>query len=219
MRKSLIAAALFLGLLATAASAFALPVTFDVVGLNDHTLQAQVTADYNPLTATASFSILNTTATHGKITGFAFSLPADGAGYSIAGASSSNTNFHLLNSLGGIIPDSIDSPQLAGNLDVGMGTGPLFTGGGNPNQGILIGQTATFNLIFSGAGVGGWSTSTILAALAQETDPLFAVRFQATGNCGNGSDVATPTPIPPGVWLLGSGILGLLGFKRRSLMA
>lgn len=216
MRKSLIATALFLGLLAFAASAFALPITFEVAGLNDQTLRAQVTADYNPLTATASFSILNTTTTQGNITGFAFSLPGDGAGYSLAGGSSSNANFHLLNSLGAIIPDSINTPQLAGSLDVGMGTGPNFSGG-NPNQGILIGQTATFNLIFSGTGVGGWSTSSILAALAQETDPLFAVRFQAT--TGGGSDVATPTPVPPAVWMLGSGLLGLMGFRRRSLAA
>ncbi len=222
--KKLIAVALMLGLLATAASAYALPLTFEVAGINDKTLRATVTADYNPLTAIASFSILNTTTTHGKITGFAFSLPNNGLGIGavtdLSGIPappqifSPNPNFHLLNS-GAYMPNTIDSPQLAGNFDVGMGTGSNFAGGGNPNQGILMGQLATFSLLFSGPGTGSWNTSSILAALAQEQGPHFAVRFQATGQCGGDSDVGTPTPIPGAVWLLGSGLLGVMGFKRR----
>lgn len=221
MRKSLIAAALFVGLLATAASAFAF--TFEVAGINDQTLRAQVGVDYNPLTHIANFNILNTTATQGKITGFAFNLPQDGIGAGILGASvlaSSNPSFQLYN-LGLVLPNSIHAPQLPTFFDMGMGTGNngLFTGGGSPANGILEGQMATFSLLFSGPGVGNWDMAGILAALAQEQGTPFALRFQGTGLNGDGSDVATPTPIPGAVWLLGSGLLGLLGLKRRRAAA
>ncbi|MBU1229969.1 MAG: hypothetical protein KKA55_14565 [Proteobacteria bacterium] len=219
MRKSLIAVAMLVGLLASAASAFAF--TFEVAGINDQTLRAQVGVDYNPLTHVADFSILNTTSTQGMITGFAFGLPLDGIGAGILSASvlaSTNPSFQLFN-VGAVLPNSIHSPQLPTYFDMGMGTGPNFAGGGNPNNGILLGQTATFSLLFSGPGAGNWDMAGILAALAQEQGTPFALRFQATGLNGEGSDVATPTPIPGAVWLLGSGLMGLLGLKRRRAAA
>jgi|GEM_PF-2139855 len=45
-----------------------------------------------------------------------------------------------------------------------------------------------------------------------------SVTFKASGNDGYGIDnlsVGAPTPIPGAIWLLGSGLLGLVGIRRR----
>lgn len=211
--KRVFAITMLLGLLSLSASAFALPYTFEVAGQNDASLRATVSASYDPSSAIASFTILNTTATQGTITGFAFNLPNNGAGVSTVTNLSSAFGWHLLNSPF-YTPNTINTPMQLGKFDVGLGTGATF-GGGFPLLGIGQGESLTFSLLFTGAGVGSLTTGSILAALSSGEDmsTAFALRFQDT--LGGGSDVATPTPLPPAVWLLGSGLLGILGFRSR----
>ncbi|WP_432736970.1 PEP-CTERM sorting domain-containing protein [Maridesulfovibrio sp. FT414] len=89
-------------------------------------------------------------------------------------------------------------------------TTALFTGrnfdGGNPNLGLETGWTATF--LFNVEG--------------QINQPLgeFIARFQSInylGITGSDSDFAhaAPTPVPGAVWLLGAGLIGLTGLRRR----
>lgn len=219
--KRLTAAALLLGLLLNAASAFATPITFDVVGQLNPNNRAQVTADY--ASGLATFTIQNTSTSPGYITGFAFDVPGY-PGITTLSGSGSNPGFTLSNPqspapvvpgmppappfgvpgfLVAYVPDSVHLAGLPGHsFDAGMSAY-------GPGQGIQIGQIAIFSLIFTG-GPGNVDTSAILAALAQEPGPHFAVEFSPF-------DVGTPTaptPLPAAVWLLGSGLVGLLGYKR-----
>lgn len=211
--KRVFAITMLLGLLGFSASAFALPYTFEVAGRNDASLRATVSASYDPGSAIASFTIVNTTATQGTITGFAFNLPNNGSGVSTVTNLSTALGWHLLSSPI-YTPNTIDTPMQLGHFDVGLGTGVNF-GGGFPLLGIGQGQSLTFTLLFTGTGLNGLTTGSILAALSsgESLNEAFALRFQNT--TGGGSDVATPTPLPPAVWLLGSGLLGIMGFRNR----
>jgi hypothetical protein len=100
------------------------------------------------------------------------------------------------------------------------------------NHAIHFGTNLNFNLLFAannfGAPAGGSSTFSLglfsdeggLAPLATSTGTLFTIDLNNNATTtvqtlANGV-TATPTPIPAAFWLLGSGLFGLVGIRRRA---
>jgi hypothetical protein len=149
------------------------------------------------------FTITNTSTvgTIGKITSIGFDLPG-GAGGAYTLQSATNPNYTI-------------AVQVAGNasginrtFEFALLTGPNFNGGGNPNQGILPGASASFV-------VTGDFTGLSQQMIAQGV----FLRFQDV-NAGGGSDVARcvncdPIPEPATMVLLGTGLAGVAAKVRR----
>jgi PEP-CTERM motif len=88
-------------------------------------------------------------------------------------------------------------------------------GGGKPQPGIGVGETATFYFNLTGTGI-----SSLGATDFASNNNFAAVRFRGfadggsdkvTGGGGGGAQV----PEPATIFLLGSGLLGLFGFRKK----
>jgi hypothetical protein len=86
-------------------------------------------------------------------------------------------------------------------------------------------DAARFNagedLVYTITGAGLTASSfNVFATPAGGFGPYLSVaRFQSTGPLQEGSDWVGAVPIPPAVWLFGSGLLGLIGIARRKKAA
>lgn len=216
MKRLLLGVMLVMGM---ATASWALPVTFDLVGVGDANNQASVLFAYDPSIATVSLDISNTSgAFDPRLTSFAFNAPAQVTGASFDGPSGWSFSYD---------PNDIDTPGQFALFDVAGLTGPNFNGG-SPNFGIPPGSTYSFSFALTGTGLSALTEMSFLSLLSfdapqgpDESEQYFIARFQGTGANGQGSDVAIPTgapePVPePGtILLLGSGFVGLAIYGRR----
>ncbi|MBG0789718.1 MAG: hypothetical protein H0S80_04380 [Desulfovibrionaceae bacterium] len=179
-------------------------------------IKATLDVDANE-TTTLSIEVQNTSMASSWMTALAFSLPdgvtLDAAPNPLGWTYSESVDF----SSGGGLKD------YEGVLDAALLSGSTFTGGGNPKDGIANG-TDWVEFAFTVINPGNIS-------LDAEMFAPFLGRFQAVeipegfipedwpinadGSYAEGSTIATPTPIPGAAWLLGSGLVGLVGLRRR----
>src|SRR5262245_59366756 len=150
---------------------------------------------------TVAITNTSTGTTSGKITSIGIDLPGGGSG-DFTLVSTTNNNYILVEQVDG------SAAGIGRTFELALLTGPNFNGGGNPNQGIVEGASATFT-------ISGDFTGFTQQQIAQG---IF-LRFQNVN--GQGSDVAkltgdpSQTPEPMTMVLLGTGLAGIAGAVRR----
>ena len=184
--------------------------TFDLVGVNfPDQISASVNFAYDSSLGQIDVSLTNNSDFDARLTAFAFNVPNNVTGVSnFTGPSGWSESYD---------PDNIDTPGQFGKFDLAGLTGPNFNGG-DPNDGIPPTSTFDFAFVLMGSGLNGLTEESFLGLLSDpgknDNPQPFIARFQRVGPDGEGSDVAV-VPIPAAVWLLGGGLIGLVGLRRR----
>jgi hypothetical protein len=178
-------------------------------------LSYEVTVDTSSLSATDGYLYMNY-------------APLMYAGASTATVSNFVTDGALLsaNDTSSIANGSAVSGMLPGQLVFGNSNGS-----NDYNHGIHFGSSLSFLVTFStptGGRTGGASEFTLALASDVSGTPIFAtdgsgslVKISLLNDGTITSQIlapqadATPTPLPAAAWLLGSGLMGLCGIKRR----
>jgi hypothetical protein len=178
--------------------------------------------DYDPSSGTLTVSLENTTdetysgepwSDNGAITGIGFYFPELDVGQSLT------SSFFT----GDVNYPKFDVPKKLKGYDFGAGTGWGLWGGKVAN-GIKTGESAQFNFGFSGS-IADFTSQDFVDALGpgpggQSGFGVF--KFKGIGPGTNYSDKIIPSggggaqvPEPATIFLLGSGLLGLFGYRKR----
>lgn len=158
-------------------------------------------------TGKVTITLTNTTpgSIGGYITGLVFNVPGSG---SASLFSTTNANF---------LDTGSESAPPFGTFDAGAALGANWTGGGSPNGGIAVGQTATlvFNVTASNA-----ASLTAADFLGSANSVEMVVRFRGLANGGSDKVPVIPdipeVPAPATAALAGLGALALASRRRRT---
>jgi len=138
----------------------------------------------------------------GFLTGFVFNIDSSDSNASASLFSTTNANF---------LDTGNESAPPFGDFDAGAALGANWTGGGSPNGGVGIGQSATFVFSVTALDAGSLTASSFFNG-PNEYD--FVARFR--GLTGGGSDKVPLVPVIPGPMTPAAfGLGGLMLAKRR----
>src|SRR5262245_14354110 len=160
------------------------------------------TVTYSPLNDTSGlleFQLTNTSpAAHGGyLTGFVFNNPGDQV--TTFALTSSPAHFELLG--GPTFNNSIGAGPF-GHFDSGAALGANFEGGGNPHNGLGVGESGTFLFTLTGQGLDKLTVDDFLATSSAppsdgQGNPSFVARFRGFSDCNPDSDKVPLDKDPP----------------------
>lgn len=184
---------------------FAVTARADMVGTCDPDGPGHCTATVNITGNVLTISITNTSppANGGFVTAAAFNLTA---GTVVNTFVATNGNFSIFGAAptgwtGSVAPDGSRTHLLSA-------TGNNYNGGGNPTDGVAVGQTVTFTVTL--ASLNGNTEESIFNSLL--------IRSRGFEDGGSDKDPLTVTevPEPASMFLLGTGLIGAVtGLRRR----
>lgn len=188
------------------------PVSANAIGIFGNGPLGSFTGDfsYNDVLDTVTVQLTNTSpvANGGFLTAFLFNNP----GFtSISNFSSTSSAFNLI---GGVTFNNSVSATPAGFYDVGASsTNGQFLGGGNPTSGIPVGATETF--VFALTGVSLLDLDDFLNTPSSNGGSFFIARFRGFNDGGSNKVPGNTIPEPATMLLVGTGLAGLAGFRRK----
>ena len=229
--KGLFIAMVLLSLVFTPSVSHALTlfsVSEGLTGIGSYTGSLSYTST-GATTATLEISLTNTSpeSRGGYLTAFVFNSPFDYIEHASIGTFS-DTRFNVL---GGASFDNSINGAPYGQFDIGAGAGKSqggdgFEGSGSP-RGIAVGDTETFLFGLTGTNLNMLTSQSFFGEDALSVPhgdgrghKNFVARFRGFESPGCSSDKVpvnrtTSTPEPASMLLLGSGLLGFAGLRRK----
>jgi hypothetical protein len=167
--------------------------------------------------ATIEIELTNTSPSSngGYLTAFAFNLPC---GFiTDVSLDSTDDDFGLL---GGSEFNNDVKGVPYGYYDIGASVTDQFLGGGAPSPGIAVGFTETFTFTLYGNDLDLLDLDSFLDEMSSSASPgkgsqFFLARFRGFDDGGSNKTPGRVVPIPGAVWLLGCGLIGIAGFRRK----
>jgi hypothetical protein len=152
----------------------------------------------------------------GYITAFAFNNPGDAI--EDVSLSSTDADFGLIG--GSDFNDDVKVSPF-GDADIGASVTNQWLGGGSPNNGIAVGQTARFVFSFAGSNLAQLTTKDFISELTTGGGggaEWMLVRFRGFKNGGSDKVPTNDIPEPGTLVLLGTGLAAIVARRhgRRS---
>lgn len=196
------------------ATAYASPQSFTIDGTSTNVKAELTITSLSASQVVFSFANISPNTIGSKLTGIGFDI-AGAANYALSAPSPNNTPYEFFRNEKSV-------PQYGSAvLDFGVALGGDFTGGGNPNPGLSVGQSSgSYTVTSSNSGFASLTATDI-------ADSVF-FRFKAITDNPQTSDVAhgvassvavTSVPEPSAIAfssIVGTIIVGLLVRKRRN---
>jgi hypothetical protein len=240
--RTLVAAVVGLALLAPGA------VRADMVNIGESTLPGIFTGSLSVTNQTTTSAVITVQLTNispaangGYLTGLAFNDPNSFSKGNISSVTSFSTSYspptgQAFSLLGAPTFNNSVPTSPYGSFDIGAAVGGDWLGGGQPSDGLAVGETGTFTFVVSGTSLNKLTAANILAAMSSKGTAGFVVRFRGFNDGSSDKDIAgviceppppppppSGVPAPPGVVLAGMGfgclLLGRLRLRRTTPQA
>jgi hypothetical protein len=208
----------------------------DIINIGDNELPGKFTGTLEVTNQTNNSALIRVTLTNvspfsngGFLTAFAFNDPGSTSkgnigtvtNYQQAFNPQTGQNFTLLGAPS--FNNSVSSAPF-GLFDIGAGVGGSWHSGGNPVDGLAVGETGTFSFLVNGTNLTKLTAANILTSMSSTGTTGFVVRFRGFADGSSDKDIAgvvvkppenNPVPAPPALVLAGIGFVALIGRRRK----